>query len=865
METGTEDIKPKRSFFKKLLRIFFWGLVICFLGIVSLIGILFVYQDEVKSTIINELNKHLDAEVRIDPKNIDLTIISTFPDCSIEFKEVLMLEALPIKDRDTLMFAGRLNLHFNIKDIWEKKYQIKKIKLKDGLLKLRVLKNGSNNYTFWKKDKNNVDKNGSVNFDLKLVEIENTRLNYKDRKHIFKTELEIESLSFAGRFNDNEYDLKTDASIKVSTIAQAQTTYLKNKNCKLSLDLNVSGDNYEFRKAALRINRLELDLKGDFSYRDSLQDLDLSYKASNLEISSILSLLPDRHRERISDYESSGNLYAGGRIKYSNKKVYSVESDFGIQNAKIFYKPESTTAENVNIEGHLKITGASSLLELKNIELRLGGDELKGSCVVRNFSDPLIKFKAQASVNLENIQKFWPIDTLNSIKGKLDFTSEAEGLLRDLRDKTFSTNVRVYLNAHVSGLEAQFKHDEKIYAVGNCSLIAGDREIEVKDLTLKRGSSTIKINGKIPGLFNHLVDRGYPLTIIGSIYSDNLRMEDFLQNGYSNASGSQNNTPLIPDNLICKLNAAIMKFSFGKFEANSLTGEIEIKRQKAMISEMKFNAMEGDVEINAFADNSRGKLEIVLQSNLKGINISTMFAQLNNFGQQTLEDNNLKGYGTATVDFSGNWNNNLVADLSSIKANCNLSIQKGELIDFKPLGSLSRFVELDDLKRVKFSSLQSNIEIKNKIIQIPKTSIKNSALDIEVWGTHSFNNDIDYHIQLLISDLLSKKRRSQDSEFGPIEKDNDNKRSAFILMTGTIDNPVIKYDRKGLKEKIGSDIKKEKQNLKQVLKEEFGLFKKDSLPEKKKNSDQEFELEKPNAQPTKKGLELKKKEDEDDF
>jgi len=81
-------------------------------------------------------------------------------------------------------------------------------------------------------------------------------------------------------------------------------------------------------------------------------------------------------------------------------------------------------------------------------------------------------------------------------------------------------------------------------------------------------------------------------------------------------------------------------------------------------------------------------------------------------------------------------------------------------------------------------------------------------------------------------------------------------------MTGTVDNIAIKYDRKGMKEKIKNDIKEEKQNLRQVLKEEFGLFKKDSL-RKSHKAEQQFELEKPNNNPPKKTLELKKKEEED--
>ena len=91
--------------------------------------------------------------------------------------------------------------------------------------------------------------------------------------------------------------------------------------------------------------------------------------------------------------------------------------------------------------------------------------------------------------------------------------------------------------------------------------------------------------------------------------------------------------------------------------------------------------------------------------------------------------------------------------------------------------------------------------------------------------------------------------------------DAENRRSVFILMTGPIDNPLIKYDRKGAKEKIKEDIKQEKQNLKQLLKEEFGFFKKDSIKIKEtEKSNQKFQLkvgdEKPKAN---KPLQPKKK------
>jgi hypothetical protein len=157
------------------------------------------------------------------------------------------------------------------------------------------------------------------------------------------------------------------------------------------------------------------------------------------------------------------------------------------------------------------------------------------------------------------------------------------------------------------------------------------------------------------------------------------------------------------------------------------------------------------------------------------------------------------------------------------------------------------------------------------VITIPKTSIKNSAMNIDLWGTHTFRNEIDYHIQLLLSELLANKKRASkelDEELSLVENDPENRRSVFIRMTGTVDNPIIKYDRKGLKQKIGDDIKAEKQNLKQILKEEFGLFKKDSTLSKteQKKSDQKFNIEfgDKKEKKTPNNLQPKKKEEDDD-
>ncbi|MES2679374.1 MAG: AsmA-like C-terminal region-containing protein [Bacteroidota bacterium] len=841
-------------------RIATWLFIIVALSIGALLGLLFIYEDEVKAAIISELNKHLKAEVKIDPKNIDLTIIKTFPDCSIQFKNVLILEALPVKQRDTLIFAGQLNLHFNIKDLWNKKYAIQKIKLRDGVLKPRVLANGKSNYVIWEQQSDGASNEGDLNFNLELLKLENCRLDYKDLKSGFRAQLLLNDLDFKGNFKATDFELRSEAKLQINRLTHKKRILLQNKDCNFLLDLNVAGSNYRIKTADLHLNRFQIDVNGGFTYKDSLDNLDLSYNAPKLDIASVLSLLPASYKDKMNDYESTGNFYASGKMHYSTKNKFSIDSDFGIKNGAITYKPQSTTITKVDVQGHLNYGKNAGLLEIKKIYLQLNKDELKGAGFVRDFSNPYIQFSGAADLNLANLQAFWPIDTLKTLSGNLKISAGVEGLLQDLQKQTFSSKVKLDLNASVNNLEARFKNDEHLFSVESGSIVAFERQVEVQNLKLKRGSSDVLLNGKLPGFFNYLAEPGSPLVITGNLFSNYIRMEDFMVK--YKASGGESD--LIPPNITFKLNAAIQKFSYAKFLATAITGEIEVKNQKAIVSDMSLKTMDGGATIDAFADNSHNRLNVVLQSKLVNINIRELFSEFNNFGQTTLVDKNVKGLVSADIDFSGTWNNQLDVDLSSIRSNCNLNVEHGELIDFKPLVSLSKFVDLEDLKHIRFSTLQSEVQIRNKVITLPKTVLMNSALNIIFSGTHSFDNEIDYHIRLVISELLAKKRKPDD-EFGPVEEDKEKRRGAYILMTGNIDNPVKAFDRKGQKEKIKEDFKEEKQTVKRVLKEELGLFKKDELPQKEKKSEQKFELEKPGNNPPKKTLEPKKKPAEEDF
>ena len=169
------------------------------------------------------------------------------------------------------------------------------------------------------------------------------------------------------------------------------------------------------------------------------------------------------------------------------------------------------------------------------------------------------------------------------------------------------------------------------------------------------------------------------------------------------------------------------------------------------------------------------------------------------------------------------------------------------------------------LRHVVFQELSNKIEIKNGKLTIPDMVIKSNAMDIGVYGTQTFEGDINYGINFRLSDIMTKKK---ESEFGYIVDDGTGTR-VFLLITGTIDNPIFKLDKAGRKEFNKQKREEEKNTLKNILKDEFGFFKKDTslkeIPVKEKPKPKievEWGEEEPSVTPSKNAQESTPKVEE---
>ncbi len=95
-------------------------------------------------------------------------------------------------------------------------------------------------------------------------------------------------------------------------------------------------------------------------------------------------------------------------------------------------------------------------------------------------------------------------------------------------------------------------------------------------------------------------------------------------------------------------------------------------------------------------------------------------------------------------------------------------------------------------------------------------------MDIELSGTHWFDDRIDHHLSFRLSDLFRMGKPTQD-EFGPIADDGTGMR-IFLHMYGTASDPKFANDGAMAAERRKKQIQQEKEELRSILREELNIF-----------------------------------------
>ncbi|MEZ5013654.1 MAG: AsmA-like C-terminal region-containing protein [Chitinophagales bacterium] len=802
---------------KYLRRTLFTLLGIFLFCILAIILVPILFEGKVKEIFIRELNKNLATEVVVDQDDIQLSLYKHFPNASLVFHDVGIRESFP-NSGENFLEAGTLSLVFNVWNLLRGNYTIKDVEVQDGFCTLITDHRGNINYQFWKSSEGGSASNFSIN--LEKVGCKNMAFTYQDYRSKQDISLQINDCDFTGNFSSDDYIMQLDGNVLSKRIYISGTSYLVDKTADVTtrLHVNVPTDKYTFENGEVVIDKNTFGITGSITLEGE-DYYDLAVEGKKVSVEGLLLLLPGSASRQLGDLKSSGKITFSTTIKgnYNKKTNPAIDMHFDVQKAKIAHKKFGGELSDVSFTGTYSNGDAhassSSYISIADFSATQHGNPVTFDLDYRNFTDPSIKLDLDGNFPAALILPL-AIADVEDVEGEIALHNiHVQGKVRAFSGG--SVREAPAGNVQFNGVSCKINGEKVSISEGKAAV--QDNQIIFSGIHADIAGSELLADLIIQNWIQHVFPSEIKpaLSVNGSITSQDIALDKILAVFSSPTSDDKkaslaSNTSALPNENTEKLNYTGRIFlscntlSWKKLEFTDFRSDIKLIPGMVYFETLTGKTMGGTYDLDAsFREVGQGDLLLEVSGSIVHLNISTLFEVFDNFDQSTLTEENIKGFVTADLQAAKmKWDKDFNLDEKSIYVLTNMQVVQGQLMDYKPMESLSGFVKMKDLRDIHFEDMQNTILIEDRVIRIPAMQIKSNALDLYLSGTHTFDNVIDYQFKLSMADIFMRKFLGANKQNDDYEEDAEGGVNVYVSMTGDLDDPVIKYNKKEAKKKL---------------------------------------------------------------
>jgi hypothetical protein len=815
------------------------GLFILLL-IVILSLLAWLFKDNIRDGVISYINKGLQTEVFID--DISVNAFRKFPLIAISVKNVSIIETENVQSRDTLLKASNIYLSFSLFDFIRKKFNVRQAEIANGFVHMKLLEDGGNNYTFWKTPDQPPSGDSELAFQVKKLIFTNMGYQFHDLKRNYSFSLLLNNAQARGDFTQNNYLLALRGDMMVQSVMIDSAALFRDMPLVFDFKSNVENNNvFTFHEGDFLFASHAFKAEGVVDLSDTFTYLDLKVAASDLRFENVIKDLPEQYARYFSDFRSKGQFYFNAALKGNLGDVVNpyISATFGIDEGELIQRKGGQKLENISFDATFdngtrrNITSTS--LDLKGLSANLNDKSLRADVNIFNFDEPSLSVKMYSDINATDWQRFLQIKKIAQASGEMFVDIDFKGKLGESRNFT----AYHFMASQVTGVvqtqnfSLALKNDPLNYHSVNADLLFNNNDILIQLLEGKASSSDFKLSGYFRNVLPWLFFENERLFVSANLSSKNLNFNELLQHSINESDTTYRLH--LSEMIDFRLKADVENLAFKKFNASKVRGTLSMREQMFYANDISLQSMKGTILASGYINGKNADdLIMACETRIIDVDVYDLFYQMGNFGQQSIVYDNLRGRITADARFLSHWSPFLDVDWNKLEVTADVKVENGELINYKPMLALSRFIRVGDLNQVKFSTLENQITIKNQTIFIPDMEINSNAINIKLSGEHTFENQIDYRLQVLLSDLLARKNRESrnpQEQYGDIIDDGLGRTTLFLRVTGDIDNPVFRYDTRAVRDKLRDDFRQEGQNLRQAIRTEFGLNQSDTMPD----------------------------------
>jgi hypothetical protein len=785
--------------------------IILLIFIAVLIAVPFVLESKIDAIVQNYADENLDADLSFD--DVSLSLISSFPSAEVSVENLKIVNRAPFKD-ETLATAKALSFEMPIGELFkgaDEPLMVNEIIADELLLTLKTNKNGTTNYDIVKQDEDastaseSEEQSSGFSFDIQNYELNNSAFTYIDEgtnTKLYATEIKHNGKGiFSGE--TSELDTKTAAKISMSIDS---TQYLSNNSIKLDalIGMDLEQNKYTFKENKGFINALPLEFEGFVQIVEEGQQIDITFKNPESSFKDFLAVIPEAYAKNIENVNTTGNFTVNGVIKglVSEETIPTLDINMKSDNASFKYPDLPKSVRNIMINASVKNTTGNAddtYVDLDQLDFKIDEDVFKSEAHIKNLTgNMLVSANLDGVLNLANVTKAYPLELENQLsgilKGKLNTSFDMEAI---------DTNAyqRIKNNGSVSISDFVFSSEDIVnpIQINKANLTFKPGTVSLNSFDAQTGKSDFSATGTINNLLGFLLS-DKKLQGNFNVNSNTFAISDFMvedesASETSNKTTSDSESLKIPDFLDCTITANAKTVIYDNLNLKNVKGQLSIKDQNANLSNMTTDLFNGQLGISGNVNTKEAKPKFDMKLAMQQFDISQSFKDLGMLQALAPIAKVVQGKLNSTIDVSGLLDENFSPDLATISGNAlaeiltsNVDVSKSPLLS--GLDSKLDFIDFNQLQK----DIKTKLSFENGQVSVKPFTLKYKDIPIEVSGSHSFSNAMNYSavLQVPAKYLGSDVNRL----IGQINDGEVNKISIPVTANigGTFSSPAITTD-----------------------------------------------------------------------
>ena len=820
------------------------GIVLLVLLLIPVIAVSF-FGGSVAKAVVGAMNKRLQTEIVV--QDYDVGFLSTFPNLSVNLADVQVKGS----DGSELLVAEEVSCLLDLGSLFGK-IRVEEVVVSDGRLQLLADVDGNTNYqlTGYTSVGDQADASAAeetpTEFAIEDARFRGVELVYRDEQLRIDLTGAIDRASFSGDFGADNYLLSAEAKLDVYHLDQEGTRYLSEQQLSFTTETKIDNreNSYTFAPLAVQTGDLSFNIVGDLATtKEGLRtNLRLESRSGNLE--DIIALIPPAYAGGLTELDTKGKLLltATAAGEWTQRKYPRITGELTFTDGRVGSPRTNVGVRDLDLKATFTyldgVRGGVQSFAIERLTGLFRRQQFTMALEVQDVNDPRITFSADGAL---------PLGSLPAILGEGPIT-DGDGFVRIeglrvagryedmLRPRTMG---RVATAGRLTFDDGELTVNERELSFPSGTLELRDNALTLTDFTFTAPGTDISFTGEatnlIPVLFADSLNTNdaellFDATLTGeSIDFDELlklagpteaEEEDAAAAGQTDSLRAKTVTRRteITDLLRGRFDADLKEWNYDLYEGENFRGQLLFTPRRLDVIGLT-DAMDGRLELD-------GSVYFEAYQRIEGrvscddIDVEEFFAQGDNYYQEVLTSDNIEGRMDAKLFIRAYYDEVGEFDFDKLSVKAGVSILDGELHDFDMLENFAFALKAGDLEEVRFTKLQNYFEIEEQTLYIPQMFIQSSALNLELSGSHTFENYLEYYIKVNAGQAIANKIKRHDDELSVLPARRRGFFNLYYTVLGPLETFAVESNKRSVKDNFRRSLYR-KGRIKQELERLF--------------------------------------------